>query len=81
MKDHGNRTSRALRSSLVGETSGGMDVGDGALECSLDELREFLEADLVDVPVDLEFKERLRSRLWDLVEVRNRMRASRARRS
>jgi len=58
-----------------------MDVGDGALECSLDELREFLEADLVEVPIDLEFKQSLRSRLWDMVQTRNRMRASRARRS
>jgi hypothetical protein len=58
-----------------------MDVDEGALECSLEELQEFLEADLVDVPVDLEFKESLRSRLWDLVQIRNRMRASRARRS
>lgn len=81
MKNHGNRTSRALRSSLRGGTIGGMDVDEGALECSLEELQEFLEADLVDVPVDLEFKESLRSRLWDLVQIRNRMRASRARRS
>jgi hypothetical protein len=35
---------------------------------SLDELREFLEADLVDVKVDPEFKERLRKQLWDLVQ-------------
>jgi hypothetical protein len=46
---------------------------DGALECSLDELREFLEADLADIPVDLEFKESLRKRLWELVRARNRM--------
>jgi hypothetical protein len=37
---------------------------------SIDELREFLEADLVDVKVDPEFKERLRKRLWDLVQDR-----------
>ena len=35
---------------------------------SIDELREFLEADLVDVKVDPEFKERLRKQLWDLVQ-------------
>ena len=35
---------------------------------SIDELREFLEADLVDVKVDPEFKERLRRQLWDLVQ-------------
>ena len=41
-------------------------------EFTLDELREFLEADLVDVPVDPEFKERLRRQLWELVESRAR---------
>jgi len=35
---------------------------------SIDELREFLEADLVDVKVDPEFKERLRKQLWDIVQ-------------
>ena len=49
-------------------------MDEGVLDCSLDELREFLEADLVDVPVDLEFKQSLRRKLWDLVQVRNRMR-------
>ncbi len=37
---------------------------------SIDELREFLEADLVDVKVDPEFKERLRRQLWDLLQDR-----------
>ena len=35
---------------------------------SIDELREFLEADLVEVKVDPEFKERLRKQLWELVQ-------------
>jgi len=35
---------------------------------SIDELREFLEADLVDVKVDPEFKERLRKQLWNIVQ-------------
>jgi hypothetical protein len=39
---------------------------------SIDELREFLEADLVDVKVDPEFKERLRKQLWELVQDRAR---------
>lgn len=34
---------------------------------TMDELREFLEADLIDVRADPEFKERLRRKLWDLV--------------
>ena len=39
---------------------------------SIDELREFLEADLLNVDVDPEFKERLRKQLWDLVQDRAR---------
>jgi len=39
-------------------------------DVTIEELREFLEADLVDVPVDPQFKERLRERLWDLVKNR-----------
>ena len=42
-------------------------VEEALQDFSIDELREFLEADLLDVPVDPEFKERLRERLWDLV--------------
>jgi len=44
------------------------------MEYSLEELAEFLEADLADVPMDLEFKQTLRERLWDLVQTRNRTR-------
>jgi len=47
------------------------EVDEGALECSLEELAEFLEADLIDVPVDLEFKQTLRKKLWKLVRTRN----------
>jgi len=39
---------------------------------SIDELREFLEADLVGVKVDPEFKERLRRQLWELLQDRAR---------
>ncbi len=58
----------------VSEGRGQGVVDEGVLDCSLDELREFLEADLVDVHVDLEFKQSLRRKLWDLLRVRNRMR-------
>jgi hypothetical protein len=48
-------------------------VGDDVLtDFSIDELREFLEADLLSVDVDPEFKERLRKQLWDLVQDRAR---------
>lgn len=39
-----------------------------ALDFTMEELREFLEADLLDVPVDPEFKERLRRKLWEMVK-------------
>lgn len=59
--------------------SGSTDQIEGMMEdvlndVSPEELREFLEADLMDVPVDPEFKERLRQRLWDLVQQRARRR-------
>jgi hypothetical protein len=37
---------------------------------TLEELREFLEADHLDVPADPGFKERLRQKLWELVLAR-----------
>lgn len=37
-------------------------------EFTTEELQEFLEADLQPVRADPEFKEALRSRLWDLVQ-------------
>lgn len=45
-------------------------VDDGLMNFTMDELREFLEADLIDVRADPEFKERLRRRLWELVLAR-----------
>lgn len=45
-------------------------MDEAVIELSLDELREFLEADLLDVQADPEFKERLRQRLWALVSAR-----------
>ena len=50
----------------------GRDLEDDVLgDVTIEELREFLEADLVDVPVDRAFKESLRERLWDLVRRRD----------
>jgi hypothetical protein len=46
-------------------------VDDGLMNFTMDELREFLEADLIDVRADPEFKERLRRKLWDLVLARS----------
>ena len=43
-------------------------------DVTLDELREFLEADVMDVKADPIFKERLRKKLWDLVQAESRTR-------
>ena len=52
------------------------DVMDGSvMDFTLDELREFLEADLLDVEADPEFKERLRQRLWALISARTQQRS------
>jgi hypothetical protein len=37
-------------------------------EATMDELREFLEGDVLDVGADPKFKEELRRKLWDLVQ-------------
>ncbi len=43
---------------------------ESATEINPDELREFLEADLLGSQADPEFKERLRRRLWALVRAK-----------
>jgi hypothetical protein len=45
-------------------------MNEGAMEFTVEELREFLEGDLLDVHADPEFKERLRRMLWDMVRAR-----------
>lgn len=50
------------------------EAEESVMEYSLEELAEFLEADLAQIPVDLEFKLTLREKLWHLVETRNRAR-------
>ena len=49
---------------------------DGSLDSqfsdvTLEELREFLEADMTEVNADPAFKERLRKKLWDLVQAQS----------
>ncbi len=44
------------------------------MDLSVEELREFLQADLLDVPVDPKFKERLKRKLWELVQEQARRR-------
>lgn len=43
-------------------------------DVTVEELREFLQADLLDVPLDPRFKERLKRKLWDLVQEQARRR-------
>lgn len=72
MKRRKGREPRQSKPASVADVdSDAFEMMDDVLaDFSVDELREFLEADLIDVPVDPEFKERLRRQLWDLVESR-----------
>ena len=45
-------------------------MDEGTMDFTMDELREFLEADLLDDQADPEFKQRLRKTLWDML-IRN----------
>ena len=71
MKRIGGRFERGGAMSGVGGKYEGAALDDSLTDFTLDELREFLEADLVEVRADPEFKERLRRRLWDLVRDRS----------
>ena len=51
-------------------------MDDGATGITMEELREFLEGDLLDVRADPDFKERLRRELWDLVRARHAPRSA-----
>ncbi len=44
-------------------------VDEESMDFTMDELREFLEADLRGVQADPGFKERLRRRLWEIVRL------------
>ncbi len=46
-------------------------MDEGATDVTLEELREFLEADRLDVRADPRFKERLRRKLWEIVRLRS----------
>lgn len=47
-------------------------VDEAFMDFTMEELREFLEADLIDVRADPEFKERLKQQLWRLVQAQAR---------
>ncbi len=50
-------------------------MDEGSSEFTMDELREFLNADHHGSGADPEFKEKLRKKLWDLVQARARERS------
>ena len=50
-------------------------MNDSSSEFTIDELREFLDADHRGSGADPEFKEKLRKKLWDLVQARARERS------
>jgi hypothetical protein len=56
----------------VSAESGKDVMVEGAVEVTLEELREFLDGDQVEVRANPAFKERLRDRLWALVQERSR---------
>jgi len=62
----------SARRKLFGEASDAVReagvIGEIAAEFSTEELLEFLEADQLPVEADPEFRERLRSELWSLVQ-------------
>jgi hypothetical protein len=59
----GNRAGRVTE----GTREAGV-IDEIAAEFSTEELLEFLEADVLPVEADLEFRERLRSELWTLLQ-------------
>ncbi len=47
------------------------EIEELAGDFTAEELRDFLEADAVEVPFDPDFKERLRKQLWEFVRSRH----------
>ncbi len=70
MKWFGSRRRRNRGSNSAGMESREDVMDQDLVDFTVDELREFLEADLVEVHADPGFKERLRRSLWDLVQTR-----------
>ena len=46
-------------------------MNEGAMEFTVEELREFLDGEVLGVRADPAFKERLRRMLWDMVRARH----------
>ena len=54
----------------MGSHRAGQDMDDGSVEFTMDELREFLEGDSLEIRADPEFKESLRRKLWAMMRAR-----------
>jgi hypothetical protein len=50
------------------DTRGDSELAGNLREITMDELREFLEADLFGATADPKFKEELRQTLWDFLQ-------------
>ena len=46
-------------------------MDEGAMDVTVEELREFVAADRLDVRANPRFKERLRRKLWEIVRLRS----------
>jgi hypothetical protein len=54
----------------MGARSGDDGMDEGAMEVTIEELQEFLEADRLPIRANPGFKERLHRRLWELLQAR-----------
>ena len=71
MKRLGSRRQREAGKAMGSDAERDFEiVGESVTDTELEELRDFLAADLLDVPVDPAFKESLRRRLWGMVRRR-----------
>jgi hypothetical protein len=52
----------------MSEKRGDLEFAENLREITMDELQEFLEADLFGAPADPKFKEELRQTLWDFLQ-------------
>ena len=68
MKGREGKTSRKRERSEMNLKPEIAELDEEMTDISIEDLREFLEADHLDVRADPGFKERLRRKLWDLVQ-------------
>ena len=71
LKRREGSTTRKGRAGVIAKSESEV-LSEGAMDFTMDELREFLEADHLEVRADPKFKEQLRKKLWDMVQSRFR---------